>query len=146
MYTKITRFRVVDVPGYGNCLFEAVGRSVGISADALRDQTVAFMKEKNTLHNIDIQDWITWNAEAQASSYIERMSRSGTWGGGIELAIMSTMLKKPIVVFSKDGDNGAKKIAEFLPDKCANEEIQGFGVIAVLYVGSSHYMQLQWIP
>ena len=142
---KITKFRVIDVPGYGNCLFEAVGRSVGISADNLRTQTVDFMKTTEKLHGIDIRDWIAWNAEAQATSYIEKMSRPGTWGGGIELAIMSTMLRKPIVVFSKEHTGSAKRIAEFLPDECTAHELESTGVIAVLYVGSSHYMQLQWI-
>ena len=131
-------FSILDVPAYGNCLFEAVGRSVGIEASQLRKDACAFMENgSNTLHGEKITDWIAWNAEAPNETYIREMKRDGTWGGGIELAILATLLEKAIVVYEKSG----KRIAEFLPDKKDN-----LGAIMILWVHKMHYMQIVYHP
>ena len=131
-------FSIIDVPAYGNCLFEAVGRSVGKDAYQLRKDACAFMEnEANTLHGEKITDWIAWNAEAPYSQYISEMKREGTWGGGIELAVLSTLLEKAIVVYERSG----KRIAEFLPDKKEN-----MGAIMILWVHKMHYMQIVYHP
>jgi len=144
------RFRVKDVPGAGNCLFEAVGRSVGVDAPALRQQCVEWMQVPNQrLHGEDLALWISTGSEVALSasnpvaSYVAHMKRSGTWGGGIELAVLATLLHRPILVYAAESTDPSKasRVAEFLPDG-PKQEVDRLPVVCILYVGRAHYMQL----
>lgn len=143
------KFQVKDVPGAGNCLFEAVGRSVGTDASELRQMVVQWLTKPNqTLHGEQVAMWIQngsdipLDANNPVASYVDHMSRQGTWGGGIELAVLSTLLQRPIVVFACDSNpNNATRVAEFLPD-VAPDTLAQLPAVCVLYVGRAHYMQL----
>lgn len=144
------RFRVKDVPGAGNCLFEAVGRGVKIDAGELRALAVEWMLvPAQKLHGEDLALWIQNGAEIQLSStdpvgsYVAHMRRSGVWGGGIELAVLATLLHRPILVYASESSdpNKASRVAEFLPDGPRNE-IERLPAVCILYVGRAHYMQL----
>lgn len=131
-----------DVPGAGNCLFEAVGRTVAVSAAELRAAACAWMVSADArLHDTPMRDWIQWNAGVPVGDYVARMARSGEWGGGIELAVLSTLLRRPILVYERAGAS-VRRIAEFLPDGVAADDVRGLPVVCVLYVGRAHYMQL----
>lgn len=144
------KFRVKDVPGSGNCLFEAVGRSADISASDLRQKTVDWMRLPNQhLHGENLSMWIQNGAPEivqgadPIDSYTKYMQRSGTWGGGIELAVLATMLHRPILVYASESrePNVASRIAEFLPD-ASQDQLNMLPAICILYVGRAHYMQL----
>lgn len=142
-------FKVRDVPGAGDCLFEAVGRNIGIEASILRHNVVEFLKKENQkLHGEDLKDWIVRSTDIPLDhakpieSYMNYIQRRGTWGGGLELSILSVLLQRPILVYSKEkaGDQ-AERIAEFFPE-LSEEEIKALQPVCILYVGRSHYMQL----
>lgn len=138
------QFKVKDVPGAGNCLFEAVGRSINMDATQLRNQVVQFIQQPNqTLYKEPLDTWIK-NSDIPCKNiqeYIDYIEKQGTWGGGMELAILSTLLQRPILVFSiENNPNEANRIAEFIPDHISN--YQDLIPICILYVGRSHYMQL----
>lgn len=144
------RFRVKDVPGAGNCLFEAVGRTAGVDASTLRQLAVDWMQVPNQrLHGEDLAMWISngsdvpLNAENPVASYVSHMKRAGTWGGGIELAVLATMLHRPILVFATDARDPSKasRVAEFLPDG-PRDAVDRLPAVCILYVGRAHYMQL----
>ena len=132
-------FQVQDVPAVGNCLFESVGRTVGSTAAELRAAAVAWMRlPEQMLHGEQVANWILWNGNMSLEAYTENMAKDGVWGGGIELAVLSSLLQRPILVYERH-DKSLKRIAEFLPD---NMDPQPLPVICILYVGRSHYMQL----
>lgn len=138
------QFKVKDVPGAGNCLFEAVGRTIQIEASQLRQYVVDYIHQPNqTLYKEPLEMWIK-NSDIPSQTvqeYIEYIQRQGTWGGGMELAILSTILKRPILVYAiEKNPNEANQIAEFLPDQI--QDYQNLIPICILYVGRSHYMQL----
>lgn len=134
-------FKVQDVPGNGNCMFESVGRTAGIPAPELRRQVVTWMKQPNRkLHDVNLSDWIEWNTGKTLPHYVSQMSRNGEWGTGIELATMATILNCAIVVYGRDGAGMAKRLAEFLPSSAPNPA--ELPAICVLYVNNNHYMQL----
>jgi len=125
------QFIVKDVPGNGNCLFEAIGRSLGVPAADLRELVVSFLKiPGQTLKKEPITAWVT-----DLDDYIKKISRNGFWGGGIEMGIIAQIFHRRILVYTRDHKNG-KLLAEYIPD---NEYFKG---INVLYVGGNHYMQL----
>lgn len=149
-HRKQMRFRVKDVPGAGNCLFEAVGRTVNVHASDLREKAVQWMQIPNQrLHGESLELWIQNGAEIPLSqsdpigSYVAHMKRSGTWGGGIELAVLATLLHRPILVYACESTDPtrANRVAEFLPDG-PQETIQLLPTVCILYVGRAHYMQL----
>jgi len=144
------KFRVQDVPGTGNCLFEAVGRTAQIDAAVLRRATVAWMRvPMQRLHGEELALWISNASEVTLgpdaiASYTSRMEKSGVWGGGIELAVMATLLHRPILVHASEtvDPSRATRIAEFLPDDASQEVLLSLPAICILYVGRAHYMQL----
>ena len=144
------RFRVKDVPGAGNCLFEAVGRGVNVDASELRQRAVEWMLVPNqNLHGEALALWIQNGAEIQLSStdpvgsYVAHMRKSGVWGGGIELAVLATVLHRPVLVYATESTdpNKASRVAEFLPDG-PKDEVDLLPAVCILYVGRAHYMQL----
>lgn len=139
------KFRIQDVPPHGNCLFESVGRTIGIDAAELRSKTIQWMLRPDCkLHGESMSSWIEWNSGSSLKQYCEKMARNGEWGGGIELAVMSSMTSHAIVVYSKEnGQSTAKRIAEFLPDI---ENVKEAPAICVMYVNRNHYMQMVPIP
>ena len=128
-----------DVPHDGNCLFSAVGNSVGLSAQNLRAYLKEwYSKEGRTINGETIENWVKWNFNVPLPLYIHAMSQDGYWGGAQELSSLANALGIAIIVFESGGGNGAKRIAEFIPDE-KKERLQA---ISVLWVGKNHYMQL----
>jgi len=136
------RFKIRDVPGDGNCLFHSVAMSIDSNAADLRAAVIEWMlRPDQMLHGEKVSEWITWNGNATLREYASSMARSGTWGGGIELAVMASILQRPILVFANDA-TGSRRIAEFLPD-AEGVDIRSLPALCILYVGRSHYMNLQ---
>jgi hypothetical protein len=98
-------------------------------------------KPDQMLHGEKVSEWILWNGNKSLDEYTALMSQNGTWGGGIELAVMACILAKPILVFANEIE-GAKRIAEFLPDVEPNVNVKTLPAVCILYVGRAHYMNL----
>lgn len=122
------KFIVRDVPGNGNCLFEAIGRQIKVSSQELRDLTVQFLRVPNqTLQGEPVSTWVN-----NVDEYTAKMSRQGTWGGGIEIAVISNMFHRKIHVYKENGKSG-DLIAEFIPKEYHNLDLY------VLFCGNNHY-------
>ena len=81
-----------------------------------------------------------WIPDMPVETYARQMSRSGVWGGGVELAVLSTLLRRPILVYAQTNQSQASRIAEFLPSDVPSSE--RLAPTCILYVGRAHYMQL----
>jgi hypothetical protein len=138
---KQWKFRIVDVPAVGNCMFESVGRTLKIDARHLRQKCVDWMRTPDRqLHGESLANWIQWNTGLKVEDYARKMERDGEWGGGTELAILSSMYNTAIVVYSRDKSTEAKRIAEFVPDGV--KDPASVPAICILYVNRAHYMQM----
>jgi hypothetical protein len=90
-----------------------------------------------------------FTSELDRTSYIERMSKSGTWGGEMELAILSKLLSIKFEVYLSDGhilnvdntkaytyDDDGNELGVNLPDS----EIT---TVKLSYHNREHYNYLQ---
>jgi hypothetical protein len=133
-----TSWLAQDVAHDGNCLFSAIGKSLGISSAELRARVVQWcLVPGRTVNGILLSDWVRWNFDMELPRYLGMMSRNGEWGGAQEMAIISNMLGVAIIVFQ--GMPKAKRILEVLPDVYDPTKLQA---VCILWVGKSHYMQL----
>lgn len=78
--------RIVDVAGDGNCLFRALSDQIDGSPNnhaAFRQAIIGFLQQNRQDFEPFIEDDEPWN------DYIRRMSKSGQWGGNIEIQAAS---------------------------------------------------------
>lgn len=135
------KWKLYDVPGDGNCLFSAIGKSIGISAKQLREMAVAWAYKPGQKMNGElVEHWIEWNFGVSAHQYLSHLSREGVWGGANEMSFISNALNIIICVYEKSnpGSSQATKKYEFIPDT-KNEQTRA---VCVLYTGGNHYMQI----
>lgn len=128
------KFHVRDVPAFGNCLFESIGRSCDIGAVNLREIVVSFLKIPNQkLHDEPLMTWI----EGDLDDYIKMISKNGAWGSGLEISILANVLHRRIIVYApgSKGLQECKIIAEFYPKNTFFKDVH------ILFIGN-HYMQL----
>jgi hypothetical protein len=129
---------VEDVPHDGNCLFSAVGSSIGESAARLRQHVIQWCRVPDRrINGVAIRDWVQWNFDMPLDRYLDIMSRNGEWGGAQEMAVLSNMLSLAIIVFQ--GQPKASRILEVLPD---GADLNTLRAVCILWVGKSHYMRL----
>lgn len=128
-----------EVPGDGSCLFHSLGRHVGARGDTLRAQVVDVLRRYPDLHIQDtrLRDWTAWYAEAPIDQYVRHIARPGTWGGALEMAVLSRLYRRPIHVYEPTpGFTGCRRISTFCVDDARG------GPMRLLYMGRSHYMPL----
>jgi hypothetical protein len=88
-----------DVDGDGNCLFRAISHQLYGSDRShlqLRSQAVDYI-QKN-------QDDFTPFLEEPLSKYVARMSKSGVYGGNLELVALSKVMNLNIVIYQSQSD------------------------------------------
>jgi hypothetical protein len=104
-------WKVHDVPGDGNCLFSALGRSLGVSAAHLRQTAVSWASTPGQKLNGElVRDWIEWNFGVPSSKYLEHISHNGIWGGANEMSFLANALGIVICVFEKSKTNSRQAI------------------------------------
>jgi len=129
------KYFVKDVPGDGNCLFHAIGRSLGVPNRDLRDLVISYLRVPNqTIRGENLNNWVP-----NLDSYIEEMSLNSMWGGALESSIVAHMFNRRILVYVRSKNGGASLLAEYPPEN------QYFKDLAILYTGN-HYMQLIETP
>jgi hypothetical protein len=92
------------------------------------------------LHGLRLREWIVMLDEGAPHAYLAKMKRPGTWGGGLEIAVMAEVIGRPICVFIDNAETRTcSRNIEFIPDR---KEAQTQPVISILYTGRSHYSAL----
>ena len=135
------KWKVYDVPGDGNCLFSAIGKSLGISASQLRQIAVQWASVPGQKMNGElIENWIEWNFGVSQKQYLNHISTEGIWGGANEMSFLSNALNIIICVYEKSQTHSSQAIKkyEFTPD----EKNSNTRAVCVLYTGGNHYMQV----
>jgi hypothetical protein len=135
------KWKVYDVPGDGNCLFSALGKSLDISASNLRHIAVQWAKTPGQKMNGElVENWIEWNFGVSSQQYLNHISTEGIWGGANEMSFLSNALNIIICVYEKSSTHSSKAIKkyEFTPDT-KNSNTRS---VCVLYTGGNHYMQV----
>lgn len=127
-----------------SCLFDSMYSLLtqhGIyfeSSHALRTKITDFMHEnpKYSLESGTVEEWIKLAAEdmnTNSTSYIRDMTRASTWGGAMEMAVMSKIFNIQIDVIGRGAE---KPLAQF---NCT-----GGGAEAkfTIHWSGSHYTQV----
>jgi hypothetical protein len=126
---------IQDVPHDNSCLFHSVARFTNSSGPELRKlavQTCINFKEK-IFEGISLQTWIE-ASEGPFDAYIQHISKHTTWGGYIELFLLSIALQRQIAVYVlHESLQSAKKLVHI--GKSGDP-------ILLLYVQNNHYMAL----
>lgn len=124
----LTYYKIINVPGEGDCMFLAVFRACGwwhASAHDIRQAVAGILersgddKEEGDLYHLLIEGNRTVSTAALLQSaarsegihvtpeeYIRRLRRvgrqGGLYGGGPELTVMSNLLRRPIYIYELD--------------------------------------------
>ncbi len=97
-----------------SCLFDTLSSFVDLSSRELRENICNYLQNNPKLYeDMKAEDYILWNGEGYKNikEYIEKMRRTSTWGGAIEIKAFCNMYHIKVIV------NGRKKgeRVEFLP-------------------------------
>eukprot|EP00747_Dinoflagellata_sp_TGD_P209456 gnl/TRDRNA2_/TRDRNA2_82853_c0_seq1.p1 gnl/TRDRNA2_/TRDRNA2_82853_c0~~gnl/TRDRNA2_/TRDRNA2_82853_c0_seq1.p1 ORF type:complete len:225 (+),score=33.68 gnl/TRDRNA2_/TRDRNA2_82853_c0_seq1:39-713(+) len=132
--------RVVKQPGDGSCLFHSLSHGLGAtaSASALRQEMCSYMKKNPdaSIADTTLKDWVRYDSGGDGiDTYASKMKSGGSWGGGIEMAVLTKMKNVNVHVYQKCS-SGFKRISNF-------DAPQGKKTINVLYTGGNHYDALE---
>ena len=96
-----------------SCLFESLAELVNERADvhgaywpkvpftaaSLRAEICAELERGAiAVHDVPLAEWGAMETGSDARGYARAMRGDGTWGGGVEIAALSAMLRAPIYV------------------------------------------------
>jgi len=135
--------RVVRQPADGSCLFHSLSHGLrdGSTALSLRKQISAFIESNPELMISDspLREWVLWDSASTVPAYCRRILSGGTWGGGIEMAVVSHLKKVNVHVYqsSSRGSHSYKRISCFAAPPGHDR------IIRVLYCGGVHYDALE---
>ena len=96
-----------------SCLFESLAELINqrpelhakylakipFTARSLRAEICAELERRDiAVHNVPLAEWGAMETGSDSRAYTRSMCESGTWGGGVEIAALSAMLRAPIYV------------------------------------------------
>lgn len=83
-----------------SCLFQSIGECLGLSAERVRADVVAYMREHadEEIEGLELRHWVEGAEGKGFTAYLREMSDSGTWGGGIEIDIACVLYRAAITV------------------------------------------------
>ena len=123
-----------------SCLFESLAelineredvhgaywRKVPFTAASLRAEICAELERREiSVHDVPLAEWGAMETGTDARAYTRSMCESGTWGGGVEIAALCSMIRAPIYV------RGAARVS-------FGREFSPIAPLRVHYTGS-HY-------
>jgi len=94
------KLRLVKVSGDGNCLF----RAISVATHGTEENHYTY-RTKAMEYLRDNFDEFFWHFETpyEANEYYTSMSQSGTWGGELELSILSKLFQIKFLLHLSDG-------------------------------------------
>lgn len=96
-----------------SCLFDSLSTFVpGLSGSDLRRRIVEYLKTNPLLiDEVSFESMMKWE-DGSAGEYLERMSRSDEWGGGIEIRAFCKLFRRRVDVHIPS----IGRMIEFYPD------------------------------
>lgn len=138
---KRGRGTVIRQPGDGSCLFHSLNHGLGGgSASTLRREICGYIAENPDAQIADtsLREWVEYDSgSADVKGYAAKMS-SGSWGGGIEMAVLSLMKGVNVHVYESHS-SGYVRISSFDAPRGRGSKAKEAKTINVLYQGRSHY-------
>jgi hypothetical protein len=126
-----------------SCLFESLAQLINqrpelhsrfrdklpLSAASLRAEICSELERREiSVHDVPLAEWGAMETGTDARAYTRSMCESGTWGGGVEIAALCSMIRAPIYV------RGAARVS-------FGREFSPVAPLRVHYTGS-HYTAL----
>lgn len=135
-FVKESDARVTTQPPDGSCLFHSLsaGLSDGGDASLLRLQISKYILDNPDMlvAGTSLDDWVKHDTGEGINSYATRMA-GDSWGGGIEMEVLSRLKGVNVHVFEKCTD-GFQRICCFDVEGAAQKR-----TVNVLYQGRNHY-------
>jgi len=95
-----------SMPGDGSCLFHAVSTAADGEADAASLRALAASevgrRQSEELNGASVAQWIEWETGLSPEEYARSMMGGKSWGGQVELALLSHALERPIHVYRQE--------------------------------------------
>lgn len=132
---------VVRMPGDGSCLFHSIAYGLGSFGHhedgySVRSRVSNFIAQKPDfeISGTPLRSWVDWDSNQTISSYVNRLSSGGFWGGGVEMAAAAQIFGVDVAVYEQDYyDGGFRRISDFLSDARPS------GAVLLVYSGRAHY-------
>lgn len=104
-YSK-SEFQCIDVPGDGSCMYHSCSIYLKESATEIRQRLSQYIKQNPDvkLNDTCLKDWIMWGDGMTTDQYAQRTISSGTWGGAMELTLISHIYRVNISVLRPTKD------------------------------------------
>ena len=129
---RVTLRLVRCVPD-GNCLFEALGKCMGKSAQEVRHALVGAFFQRLT---VDEQETVAASEGITRDEYARRLSRS-MWGGHNEMVLASKHYGIAVCVF-RNGPKGLQRVVTVRPRTSSPA-----ATAHIVWDGTGHYDALQ---
>ena len=127
--------RIVPIVGDGNCFFASVAYGLHTTHQVLREMCARYFVECGdaTISDATVSNWILWGSGVDTKKYAANIRKNGTWGGGLEIAALCSMLHMKIEIYTRDAQKKLVKICDFVYTESPKK------VVKVYYNGSTHY-------
>ena len=124
----------INVPGDGNCLFNALSLAITGSTEQQGSIRAAIINHMNTIENRLVGHWIPSPPYFSVKEYIEdqRMDHDGIWGIDVETITMANLLNMTIYSY----DVSQRVWVRYQPHNDTDVNTPG---IYLRYVNSNHY-------
>jgi len=96
-----------------SCLFNSLSHFLHISSFDIRQQICDYLEQNKPIIDGLDTNYILSFEDSSASSYIQNMRRTSTWGGGIEIQAACNLWNLRIIVHNYR--NRGNKNIEFIP-------------------------------
>jgi hypothetical protein len=126
-------YLIQDVPHDNSCLFHSVAKFTSTTGPDLRALTIRKLVEykDRIFQGMTLHQWIE-ASEGPFDRYVATMAKTTTWGGYIELFVLSQALQRQIAVYVRSNGTARKLV-----------QLGSTGdPILLLYVQNNHYMAL----
>jgi len=137
-----TDAKMVRQPGDGSCLFHSLRHGLvssnlykPVDASQLRRAIADFILKNPRLEiaGDTLEEWVRWDQDISCDAYAKRMAQAG-WGGGIEMAACSHLLKVNVHVYEQQQGGRFRRISRFDYSAAAEKR-----TVNVLYRGRMHF-------
>ncbi len=126
---------IIENPGDGNCLFRALGFRLDVDHLTLRREVAefAYYNAKTSLMQETVEYWVKSNDYSCIHQYAQKISQNGVYGSALEIAIVSKLYKRRIVVWIPE-EKGIRSIGVY----------EGKKPTIHLYYTTNHYRLLSF--
>jgi hypothetical protein len=139
------RLKIWRAPMDGSCFFHSVGHFLDPPMSAQQVRTLCasliWKRQNEDFEGLLLKDWIHFETNESVWSYMKGIARpNGTWGGFLEMKLLSDYFKRSILVFMYETSHNDKKIVECISEvNPSGAAICSIRPLYLLYKHGLHY-------